>query len=179
MSIYQWFQQATLNDKSYISLLKVLRQHISRKYHELVRNFTLHYDYLARVFLFLFRNILVNATLKLCHTLLTVQISLHAIPGCFLFPGWLLLIRKFNIDFEVILAMQDSLNHLAEKNKKLLYPFKKVDWTMGTFHILWEKLLWKRMIHFLLKIYFLIFYDFYSRFLGNAFIRSKTLFCNY
>ena len=56
--------KTTVNGEYYIIVLKILRQYISRKCHELVGDWTLHQDNIALISLFLFSSILINAISK-------------------------------------------------------------------------------------------------------------------
>ena len=129
------FLQKLLKCDYVISVLKVLQQHIWKKHHELVMNWILHWQ-------FLFSNVLVNSILKSCRNSLIVQITYHHISDCFRCWKEKLCCRKFNRDSKATSAVQGSLKN---------FPIK--GWMIRPMHIIWGKVLRKRMIYFLLLIY--------------------------
>lgn len=107
--------KTTVNGEYYVSVLKILRQHISRKRHELVGNWTLHHDNARPHVATSVQQYLSKCNIKIMpHPPYSPDLA----PCDFwLFPTLKekLRGRKFNTDSEVISAVEGSLKQLPEK----------------------------------------------------------------
>ena len=112
--------KTTVNVEYYVLVLKILRQHISRKHHELERNWVLHYgnlrlhiattveQYLSKCSIKIMPDPPCNPDLTQCNFCLfrMFKKKLHC--------------RKFNIDSEVISGIFETVSRIM-----LLYCFEK------------------------------------------------------